>query len=52
MPVEVLCSKCGAVVYTMRILKAVRDVVKTNNKCPSCGQPLSSYDFTVSVDKL
>jgi len=52
MPVDVTCGKCGAVIYTMRILKPVKDVIKTNNKCPSCGQALSSSDFSVSVDKI
>ncbi|MGH9921177.1 MAG: hypothetical protein ACRD38_00335 [Nitrososphaerales archaeon] len=51
MSVEVTCGKCGSVIYTMRILKPVKDVVKTNNKCPSCGQTLSSSDFVISVNK-
>ncbi|HLE34512.1 MAG TPA: hypothetical protein VI698_01345 [Nitrososphaerales archaeon] len=51
MSVEVTCGKCGAVIYTMRILKPVKDVVKTYSKCPSCGQALSSSDFAISVSK-
>ncbi|MGH9909165.1 MAG: hypothetical protein ACRD32_00845 [Nitrososphaerales archaeon] len=53
MSVEVVCGKCGANIYTMRILKPVKDVLRTsNNKCPSCGQTLSTTDFGVSVSKV
>lgn len=51
-PVEVTCGKCGSVIYAMRILKPIKDVLKANNKCPACGQTLSSSDFSVSVNKI
>ncbi|MFQ5969027.1 MAG: hypothetical protein ACE5J2_00825 [Nitrososphaerales archaeon] len=52
MPVEVTCGKCGSLIYTMRILKPIKDVLKTNNKCQACGQTLTSSDFSVSVTKI
>ncbi|MEM3127424.1 MAG: hypothetical protein QW769_00290 [Nitrososphaerales archaeon] len=53
MSVEVTCGKCGSIIYTMRILKPVKDVLRpTNNKCPSCGQVLSATDFSVSVNRI
>ncbi len=52
MPVEVVCGKCGAVIYNMRMLKPIKDVLKNSNKCPSCGALLSSHDFSLSVDKF
>ncbi|MFQ5940467.1 MAG: hypothetical protein ACE5KA_02055 [Nitrososphaerales archaeon] len=53
MSLEVTCGKCGAIIYTMRILKPIKDVLRaSNNKCPSCGNTLSATDFTVSVNRI
>ena len=52
MSVDVICGKCGSKITNMRMLKSVKDVMRPyNNKCPSCGQTLSSSEFTVDVQK-
>ena len=48
MTVDVTCGKCGEKVTTMKMLKSIKDVLKHyNNKCPACGQTLSTTDFIV-----
>ena len=48
MTVDVTCGKCGEKVTTMKMLKSIKDVLKHyNNKCPACGQVLSTADFTI-----
>ncbi len=50
MSVDVICGKCGEKISTMKMLKSVKDVLKPyNSKCPSCGQTLSTSDFTLDV---
>jgi len=52
MSVDVTCGKCGAKIANMRMLKSVKDIMRSyNSKCPSCGQTLSSSEFTVDVTK-
>lgn len=52
MSVDVTCGKCGAKIANMRMLKSVKDIMRPfNSKCPSCGQTLSSSEFTVDVTK-
>jgi len=52
MSVEVVCNKCGSKIANMRMLKSIKDVMRPyNNKCPSCGQTLSSSEFSVDVQK-
>ncbi|HEY3095094.1 MAG TPA: hypothetical protein VGJ42_04980 [Nitrososphaera sp.] len=49
---DVVCGKCGSVVYQMRMLKSVRDALRaTNSHCPVCGAALNPADFTVAVSK-
>jgi ribosomal protein S27AE len=49
---DVVCGKCGSVVYQMRMLKSVRDVLRaTNSRCPVCAAALNPGDFTVAVSK-
>jgi len=48
----VVCGKCGSRIVNMKMLKPVKDVMKShNNKCPSCGQNLSTSEFTVDIQK-
>ena len=48
MSVDVTCGKCGKKITTMKMLKSIKDVLKHyNNKCPTCGQTLSTTDFVV-----
>ncbi|MCA2003540.1 MAG: hypothetical protein LDL06_02085, partial [Candidatus Nitrosotenuis sp.] len=50
--VDVICGKCGAKISNMKMLKSIKDVMKHyNNRCPSCGQTLSTSEFSVEVQK-
>jgi uncharacterized Zn finger protein len=52
MSVDISCGKCGEKIFAMQMLKSVKDVLKRyNNKCPSCGQTLSSSEFSLDVEK-
>lgn len=52
MSVEVVCGKCGKKVANMKMLKSIKDVIRPyNNKCPSCGQTLSTAEFTLDVQE-
>ena len=49
---DVICGKCGSVIYQMRMLKPVKDALRgTSSRCPVCGAALNPADFTVSVSK-
>lgn len=49
---DVVCGKCGSIVYQMRMLKSVKDALRaTNNRCPVCGAALNPGDFGVAVTK-
>lgn len=52
MSVDVVCGKCGTKIANMRMLKSIKEVARPyNNKCPSCGQTLSTSEFSVDVQK-
>jgi ribosomal protein S27AE len=52
MSADVSCGKCGSVIYTMRMLKSVRDALRaTNNRCPACGAALNPADFSVAATR-
>ncbi len=52
MSVVITCGKCGEQVSTMKMLKSLKDVMNHyNNKCPSCGQTLSTSEFTLDVQE-
>ncbi|HEU4984107.1 MAG TPA: hypothetical protein VFT58_00590 [Nitrososphaera sp.] len=52
MSADVVCGKCGSVIYTMRMLKSVKDALRaTNNRCPVCGAALNPADFSVAATK-
>jgi len=49
---DIVCGKCGSVVYQMRMLKSVKDTLRaTNGRCPVCGAALNPSDFAVSATK-
>ncbi len=49
---DVVCGKCGSIVYQMRMLKSVKDALRaTNSRCSVCGVALNPSDFTVAVAK-
>ncbi len=52
MSVEVTCGKCGEKITNMKMLKAIKDVLNPyNGKCPSCGQTLSTSEFSLDVQE-
>ena len=52
MSVDINCGKCGEKISVMQMLKSVKDTMKPyNNKCPSCGQVLSTTEFSLDVEK-
>ena len=52
MSVNVSCGKCGEKISTMKMLKSVKDVLKHyNNKCPACGQMLSTTEFSLDAER-
>ena len=35
---DVVCVKCGSVIYQMQMLKSVKDALRgTSSRCPVCG---------------
>lgn len=53
MPLEIMCSGCGKVLYTGFDLKSPKDVIRASeNKCTACGRNLSFSEFTVEVTKI
>ena len=52
MSVEVTCGKCGEKITNMKMLKSLKDVMKSyDGKCPSCGQKLSISEFSLDVQE-
>ena len=52
MSVEVTCGKCGEKITNMKMLKSLKDVMNPyNGKCPSCGQKLSTSEFSLDVQE-
>ena len=49
---DVICGKCGSIIYNMRMLKSVKDALRgTNCRCPVCSAALNPNDFTVTVSR-
>ena len=52
-PLEIVCSNCGKVLYTGFDLRSPKDVIRADeNKCKGCGQTLSALDFTIEIVKV
>jgi|TARA_B100001750_G_scaffold206013_1_gene183425 DNA-directed RNA polymerase subunit RPC12/RpoP len=52
MSLDINCGKCGKKISTTRMLKSIKDIMKHyNNKCPSCGQVLSTSEFSIDVEE-
>ncbi len=50
MSVEVVCGKCGEKIASMKMLKSLKDAMHpSGGKCPSCGQRLSTSEFSLDV---
>jgi len=51
MPQQIICDKCGAVLYEGRELKAPEEVIQENSgECPKCGKRLSFFPEKVNID--
>jgi len=51
MPQQVICDKCGAVLYEGRELKAPEEIIHENGgTCPQCGKKLSFLPERVDID--
>ncbi|MCD6511319.1 MAG: hypothetical protein J7K45_01825 [Thaumarchaeota archaeon] len=47
---EIVCPKCGEVVYSGSELKPLGKVLKEYDySCPKCGVKLSSEDFEIEI---
>ena len=45
------CGNCGNKIYDMKVLKPIKDVVRSYDcKCPVCGQNLST-EFAIEIDR-
>lgn len=52
MSVDVTCGKCGEKIVTMKMLKSLKDVMnRYGGKCPSCGQRLSTSEFSLDIQE-
>ncbi|MBS1267365.1 MAG: hypothetical protein MAG458_00064 [Nitrosopumilus sp.] len=52
MSVEIACGKCGEKIKDMKMLKSLKDVMKpSDGRCPSCGQKLSTAEFSLDVQE-
>ena len=52
MSVEITCGKCGEKITNMKMLKSLKDVMNPyDGKCPSCGQKLSTSEFSLDVQE-
>ena len=53
MTVEIECGKCGEKIATMKVVKSLRDAMRSHeSKCPSCGQRLSTVEFSLDVQEI
>ena len=51
--VTVVCDKCGSVIYKMKVLRSVKEILnQSSNKCTSCGALLNSADLAVKATKI
>lgn len=52
MSVEITCGKCGEAIAKMKMLKSIKDSMNPyDGRCPNCGQPLSTAEFSLDVTK-
>ena len=52
MSVEITCGKSGEKIKDKKMLKSIKDVLNpTGGKCPSCGQKLSTSEFSLDVEE-
>lgn len=52
MHADIFCGKCNSKITNMKMLKPIRDIVKSyGHKCPSCGHTLSS-EFIIDITTI
>jgi hypothetical protein len=52
MIVSVVCDKCSSIVYKMKALRSVKEILsQSSNRCTSCGAPLSLGEFLIRATK-
>jgi len=50
--VNIVCDKCSSVMFKMKTLKSVREILnQSSNRCTGCGVPLSSIDFVIKTTR-
>jgi hypothetical protein len=50
--VSVVCDKCSSLVYKMKALRSVKEVLsQSSNRCMNCGAPLSLGEFLIRATK-
>ena len=50
MSVDIVCGKCGKAMHTTKMLRSVKEAMAAHgNKCPECGQALSTTEFSVDA---
>jgi len=50
--VSVVCDKCSSIVYKMKALRSVKEILsQSSNRCISCGAPLSLGEFQIRATK-
>ena len=52
MTVEIICGKCGEMLYNMKMLKPLKHTMSSfDGKCPRCGEALSSSSFSLEAQE-
>lgn len=53
MPLQVICEKCGFVLYEGEELKPPYEIIESHNgKCPGCSKRLSSVPKILEIRRL
>lgn len=53
MSVEITCGKCGEQIVRMKMLKPLKNILNSSGgKCPSCGQKLSTSEFSLDIQDV
>ena len=50
--VSIVCDKCSSIVYKMKVLRSVKEILsQSSNRCTGCGAPLSLGEFQIKATK-
>jgi hypothetical protein len=51
--VNVVCDKCGSVIYKMKVLRPIKEILnQSSNRCTGCGALLNPADLAVKATKI